>query len=191
MSPMPTRQCGMVMLVALIMLVLMLLMAVASFNMGRHNTLIAGNMQQKMQTTSAANLALEAVISSTNFIATPATPLPNNASTLGVDINSDGTNDITVKFDPPPCVKKVQVIRNSQLDVTNSADLTCTTGTLQTLGVEGSAGAADVSLCSDTLWEITARAEDAVTESVSTVVGGFRVRTSSDDALDPSKACPP
>ena len=52
----PGKQRGVVMFVALIMMVVMLLVAVASFNMGRQNTIIAGNMQHKAEVTVNASL---------------------------------------------------------------------------------------------------------------------------------------
>jgi Tfp pilus assembly protein PilX len=182
----PHRQRGMTLLVGLVMLVLLLMMAVSAFNISRTNTAITGNMQNKMEATHAAMQATEEVISTTRFIDTPNNALPGNQ--LEVDVNADGKTDITVTLAPPPCIKKIVVIKNASLNLSNPDDIPCALGVSQSLGVSGAA--TGDSLCAASVWEITANATDAVTQAQSTVVTGVAVRVSADEALDPSVACP-
>jgi Tfp pilus assembly protein PilX len=186
---MPNRQRGMTLLVGLVMLVLLMLMAVSAFNLSRTNTAVTGNMQNKMEAINAAMQATEQTISSTQFIDTPNNAVPGSCGVnrVCVDVNGDGNSDVVVTLDPP-CIKKIQVIKNANLDMTNPDDAACALGVSQSLGVAGSA--TGNSLCANSVWEITANASDSVTQARSTVVTGVAVRVAADNALDTSKACP-
>lgn len=179
-------QRGVVLPTALIMLVLMLLIAVVSFNMGRQNTIIAGNMQHKAEAVGAANQAVEEVISKTTFISNPGGALPGNQASY--DVNGDGKKDITVTLSPAPCVKKAQIIKNAELSVANANDAACIVGAGQNLGVEG-ATSGD-SLCANTIWDINAVAVDDVTGAEASVTTGVGVRIAADDAKNPANICP-
>lgn len=185
-SSFPTRQRGITLIVGLVMLVLLLLMGISAFNLSRTNTAITGNMQNKMEATNAAMQAVEEVISTTKFIDTPTTALPGNQ--LQVDVNGDGSADITVTLTPIPCIKKIQVIKNASLDLTDPEQAPCALGVAQNLGVAGSV--TGDSLCAESVWEINASAQDAVTQAASTVTTGISVRVPADNALDTAKACP-
>lgn len=186
----PGRQRGVVMFVALIMMVLMLLVAVSSFNMGRHNTVIAGNMQQKAEAVRSANQAVEEVISRTDFMNTPANALPGGCGTNQAcyDVNGDGTDDITVTLNPAPCVKKVLPIKNADLNASNSNDAVCIVGATQSLGVAGST--TGDSLCANMIWEVNAVAADNVTSSAASVATGVAVRVATDSAVNSANICP-
>ena len=188
----PRRQRGVTLVIGLVMLVLLLLMAVSAFVVSRTNTAITGNMQHKAEATNAAVMAVEQTISSSQFTDTPANAIPASSSPCGTnqacfDVNSDGNNDITVTLDPPPCIKKIQVIKNTALDITDPNDMGCALGVSQNLGVSGAASGN--SLCADSVWEINATASDGVTQAESTVTTGVSVRVPADHALDASKAC--
>lgn len=188
----PGRQRGAVMFVALIMMVVMLLVAISSFNMGRQNTVIAGNMQHRAEVVSAANQTVERVLSTTTFIATPNATLAESgvpANQAGYDINGDGTNDITVALTPAPCIKKAQAIKNADLDPLIANDAACILGAVQTLGVAGSS--TGNSLCANSIWEINAVATDNVTGAATTVTTGVAVRVAADDAITAANICPP
>lgn len=182
----PRRHRGVVLLQAMILMIMLFLIAIASFNMGRQNTIIAGNMQHKAEALTAANQAVEKVISTTTFIDNPAAALPGN--TTSYDVNGDGKNDITVKLSPKPCVKKAQTVKNSELDVSKSNDAACALGAGQNLGVEGAT--TGNSLCADSIWEIMAVAEDEVTGGQVEVTTGVGVRISADSAQSVANACP-
>lgn len=188
----PARQRGMTLIVGLIMLILMLLMGVSTFNMTRSNTAMTANMQHKMETTNAAMQVTEAVISTTQFIDTPTNAVPNPCGGQNnracIDLKGDGKYPVIVDMSPPPCAKKIQVIKNANLDLTNPDDVPCSLGVSQSLGVAGST--TGDSLCAASIWEITANAIDPVTEARSAVVTGVAVRVASDAAMDPSLYCP-
>lgn len=183
------RQRGMTLLVGLIMLVLLLLMAISAFNMSRTNTAVTGNMQAKMETTNAAMQAIEQAISANQFISTPANAVPNScgANKACINVNGDGTANVTVQLIPPPCIKKIQIIKTANLDFNDPNDQPCLMGISQALGVAGAT--TGNSLCAESVWEITASASDAVTQAQSTVVTGVGARVPADEALDATKAC--
>lgn len=185
----PNRQRGMTLFVGMIMLVLLMLMAISAYNLTRTNTAVTGNMQHRMETTNAAMQAIEETISTTQFFNTPSNAIPGSCgpNKVCVDINHDGTEDITVTLSPAPCIKKIQVIKNVNLNLANPDDAPCALGVSQTLGVAGSS--TGDSLCAESVWEINANAQDLVTEAVSTVTTGVAVRVPADNALDTSKAC--
>lgn len=185
----PDNQRGMTLFVGLVMLVLLLLMGISAFNISRTNTAVTGNMQNKMETINAAMQATEQTISSTQFIETPENAIPGSCGTnqVCVDVNGDGTTDVTVAL-TTPCIKKIQVVKNSNLDLADPEEAACALGVSQTLGVAG-ASTGD-SLCADSVWELIANANDEVTQAQSTIVTGVAVRVPADNALDTSKACP-
>ena len=182
----PKRSRGVVLLQAMVLMIMLFLIAIASFNMGRQNTIIAGNMQHKAEVLTAANQAIEQVISTTTFIDSPAAAVPGNS--ISYDVNGDGTKDVTVTLNPKPCVKKAQIIKNSELDVTNSNDAACALGANQNLGVEGAV--TGNSLCANSIWEIAAVAEDDATGSKVEVTTGVGVRVTADNAENTANICP-
>ncbi|TLY59071.1 MAG: hypothetical protein E6K48_12365 [Gammaproteobacteria bacterium] len=62
MTRFPGRQRGATLIVSLIMLLLITLLAVSSFTLGKANLQIVGNMQQRNQAFAAAQGAVAAVI---------------------------------------------------------------------------------------------------------------------------------
>jgi Tfp pilus assembly protein PilX len=185
----PRRQRGMTLFVGLVMLILLFLMAITAFNLSRTNTAVTGNMQHRMEAVNAAMQATEQVISTTQFIATPNDAVPGTCGTnrICLDVNGDGTSDITVALQPP-CIKKIEVIQNLNLNPAIPADLDCSLGIKQDdWGVEGAV--TGNSRCANSVWEIVANASDTVTQARATVVTGVAVRVSANEALDTSKAC--
>ena len=177
------RQRGSTLVVALIMLVLLTLFATSSFNTAKTNLMVVGNMQS---TTEAANISqqtIETVISTTQFLTSPsnaiANPCQGTPNTLCFDINGDSIVDYTATLTPQPTCMYVKAIKNSELVLTNAEDLGCSAGQQQTLGVAGSTSGD--SLCSNTVWEISAKTT-STTGATSTVVQGIGIRVSNDDA---------
>lgn len=96
-------QRGSTLLVALIMLVLLTLIALSSMNATTTSIQVVGNAQFREEANAAGQKAIENVISSSAFQATP--PVPQD-----FDVNGDGVMDYTVTFDPAPsCVSYVPV----------------------------------------------------------------------------------
>lgn len=176
MNRFPRRQRGATLIVSLIMLVLITLLAVSSFSLGKGNVQIVGNMQQRNQAFAAAQLAVATTISSTQFAATPtnAIPVPCNGvnNTVCVDVNGDGTNDISVLV--TPTCDSIQPIPVTQLNFNNPNDAGCLVGASQDFGVTGAAN--NNSMCSNSVWDIQASATDLLTGANYVVDQGVGVR---------------
>lgn len=182
----PKRHQGVVLLQAMILMIMLFLIAIASFNMGRQNTIIAGNMQHKAEVLTAANQAVEQVISSTTFIDNPSAAIPGN--TVSYDVNGDGSTDVTVKLNPKPCVKKAQIIKNLELDMNLENDVACSRGYTVNGWIEGAL--ANDSLCANSIWEIAAVAEDEANGAKVEVTTGVGVRITADSAGSATNMCP-
>ncbi|MES2206272.1 MAG: hypothetical protein V4525_05670 [Pseudomonadota bacterium] len=181
-------QQGATLLVSMIMLVLITLLVVSMFYFGKGNLQVVANMQQQQEVVSAAQSTLESAISSTLFFTNPSSVFPTpcaTANTLCVDSNGDGIADITVTLTPAPACIKVQALLNSTLDLSDDDDLGCTVGVQQSFGVAGATSGN--SMCANSVWEVTAVANDAVTEAQAYVTQGISVRVASDDA---ATSCP-
>ncbi|MGE5526848.1 MAG: PilX N-terminal domain-containing pilus assembly protein [Rhodospirillaceae bacterium] len=177
------RQRGATLVIALIMLVLLTLFAVSAMNTGTSNLKIVGNMQSRSEAMSAAQEAVETVISTPLFIANPANAVLNPcgaANTICTDINGDGVTDYTTVLTPQPsCVAK-RVIQVSELNLANSDDVGCTAGQQQTFGVSGAN--TGNSLCANTVWEISAETTNNLTGApAGGVTQGIGVRISTDN----------
>ena len=186
------RQRGTTLIVALIMLVLLTLFAVSSFNTANTNLKVVGNMQQKNEALNAAQAAIETVISTPQFIANPANAVPvpcGTANTMCTDVTGDAVADFTTTLiapegattpNQPTCVT-VRPIKNQELVLTNPEDLGCAVG--QQPGAAGIAGAmSGDSLCANTVWEIKARTVSSLSGAAVIVTQGVGVRVSSDAA---------
>jgi Tfp pilus assembly protein PilX len=183
MRTMPNRQRGVVMVVGLIMLILMTLLALTSLNLGKSSLQIVGNMQTRKQVVSAAQEAIEDAISTTRMFLNPSAIYLNpcaGPNTKCIDIDGDGNPDITVALTPTPTCVKAQIIKNAwvNLNLNDTNDQACVLSTSQTFGIAGASTAN--SLCSDTVWQVRAEANDAVTQSKVDVTEGVAVRVASD-----------
>ncbi len=182
-----SQQQGATLLVSLIILVLMTLLGVSSFMLGKSNMQTVGNMQQRNEAMAAAQETVEETVSKTQFFETPTNAVPNGcaANTKCVDVNADGKSDVTVVLATPKCVQ-AQVVQNAALNYANAEDAGCAIGAGQGLfGVEGAT--TGNSLCADSVWELSAEATDDVTESKVTVTQGAAVRVSTDNI---ATSCP-
>jgi Tfp pilus assembly protein PilX len=173
------HQRGITLITALIMLVLLTLLALTSFNLGKSNLLIVANMQQRDEAIAAAREVLEEVISTADFTDDPTKALPVTCGALNercIDSNGDTVNDIKVALVPTPTCAKVQFIKNSELDINKDEDLRCSNSGAGSgpAGIEGSnLGNSD---CANSTWDLTAVATDMLTEAEVTVTQGVSVR---------------
>ena len=176
------HEAGITLVMALIMLVLLTLLALTSFNLGNSNLKIVGNMQQREQTIEAANEVLEATISNTKFFRTPQAAVPDpcgGPNQRCIDTNGDGKEDVHVVLTTPTCAK-AQIIKGSDLDVDHSEeDRHCSDGGDQTFGIVGAA--TGNSSCANTVWDLTAVATDVATGASVKVTEGVAVRVGTDD----------
>lgn len=187
---MESKQRGMTLLVALIMLVVMTLAAVMSFNLGRSNALVVGNQQAQQITTAIARQAIDEVLSRDLFTKTPDIPFGvSNAKSYG--INGGPGNDIQVAIGPTvanPSLPAPCIQRSKRVEVNlNDDSITCASNAQQTSGIEGTQTSS--STCADITWEITAQASDSVTESTAVVVQGVDVRQDINIALNSLYFC--
>ena len=175
MNTFPGRQRGATLIVSLIMLVLITLLAVSSFSLGRGNVQIVGNMQQRNQAFAAARQAAATTISSAQFTATPGNAILvpcNGANTICVSVNGDGGNDIQVLV--TPTCDSIQPIPVTQLNYANPNDAGCLIGQSQDFGVAG--GASTSSMCANSVWDVQASATDQLTGANFVVDQGVAVR---------------
>jgi len=187
-------QHGSVLLVAMILLLIFGVMAAASFRGSLTSVKAIGNMQWRSEAITAANDAIDRLLSTADFATNTAIVTQAvNAAPFQVDINGDGVNDIATSLPVvtvdgvaragPRCLR-AEPIPSTALDPTLAADLGCfgTSGSgAPGLGVETAGGGTATvtqapSLCSNTEWSITVRAVDAVTNTRVDVVQGVGVR---------------
>ena len=151
MTPALRRQKGVTLLIGLIMLVLLTLLAITSFNLGKNNLTTVGNMQFRNETVRAAEEAIEVAISTPNGVTV--------TTTASIDVNANGTPDVAVTI--TPTLLQAHVKKNAALDLSDSNQLGCTLGQAQTFGVVGAA--TGNSLCAATLYDLKAVATEAAT----------------------------
>jgi Tfp pilus assembly protein PilX len=171
----PARQRGAALVVSLIMLMLITLLAVASFRLGKGNLQIVGNAQQRSQGLAAAQGAIDQVVSSIQFTVTPASPIPaagGTTNTVTVDVNGDGAADISVAV-AAQC-DSIQPIPVTALDFTNSDDRGCAIQQNQDFGIPGAS--TNNSMCSNSIWDINASTTDLVTNANFVIDEGAAVR---------------
>jgi Tfp pilus assembly protein PilX len=179
MTTSPHRQRGATLIVSLIMLLLITMLALSSFTLGKSNLQIVSNMQQRNQAFAAAQAAVATVISSTQFTLTPTnavvTPCNGMANTTCAGVNGNTTNDIVVTV--TPVCDSIQPILVTQLNFSNPNDAGCLVGASQDFGVAGASN--DNSMCSNSVWEIQASATDQMSNANYFVDQGVALRVAS------------
>lgn len=178
----PRRQHGATLFMSMIMLIILTLLALSTFNVSQTNLQVVSNMQQRDAALFAARSVIEEVVSGTRFQDTPALTLAIQtgcgvANRRCVDLNGDGTTDVTVALTQPPGCVNSNYIKTASLNLDDAEDAKCSVGDTQNLGVEG---AATPALCADSVWDVSAQATDAVTEASVTVTQGIAVRGPAD-----------
>jgi len=140
-----SHQRGSTLLISLVMLVVLTLFALSAINLSTANLRIVGNMQRQLEATSAAQIAIEQIISNVNnFEAAPTTN-----QTVAIDLNNDGTADFSVVVSPPAC-KSIMNAPGYSLSFSGSAP-------------------------QSTIWDIQAVATDNVSGASVTVHQGVKV----------------
>jgi Tfp pilus assembly protein PilX len=176
MTPHLHRQRGATLIVSMIMLLLITMLAISSFTLGKSNLQIVGNMQQRQQAFAAAQGAVATVISSTRFTTSPTNAIPNPcngvANTTCVDVNGDGVTDVNVAV--TAACDSIQPIPVTALDYSNPNDAGCLIGASQNFGVVGASN--NNSMCSNSVWDVQASATDAVSGANYIVDQGVAVR---------------
>ncbi len=189
-------QRGVTLVITLIMLVLLTIMALTSFNIGKTSLQVVGNAQEQAQVLNAAQTMLNQVVSAPTFVESPGSVLDNSNCPTGitapansrcVDLNGDGKTVVVVAMSPPPTCVQSSPIPASSLNLTTvtSEDWGCTLRDRQDFGMEG-VDSGD-SLCSNSLWELNAEATDPVSSAKAVVTQGVSMRVSRDAV---ATACP-
>lgn len=179
------RERGITLITALVMLVLLTLVALTTFNLGKSNLQIVSNMQQRDEAAAAAREVIEETISNTRFFVTPDNILANPCGAPNqrcVDTNGDGRTDVRVAIAPRPKCVKAPVIKNTALNLADAEDARCSMGSAQNFGVVGAVDGN--SACADSVWEVTAVATDVETEAKVEVTQGVAVRVARDDVTN-------
>ncbi|MEW5754832.1 MAG: hypothetical protein AB1810_00870 [Pseudomonadota bacterium] len=183
------HQRGAALLVSLVMLLLITMITVSSFNTGKGSLEVVGNMQQRSEGIEIAQGVLETVVSTTAFFETPnnavVSPCGGTPNTVCVDFNGDGTSDKTVTLVPAPACIKAQPLLNTELNMDDPEDSNCTEGTD---GEVTEGGSQINSRCADSVWELNAIATStSATTALASVTYGAAVRVSTDDV---AASCP-
>jgi hypothetical protein len=162
------RQNGATLLIGLIMLVLLTLMAVTSYNLGKSNLQIVGNMQFRNEALRAAEEAVETTISKPTTVTV--------ASTASVDVNGDGTPDVNVTI--TPTLLQANILKNAALNLNNPGELGCAVGQSQSFGIVGAA--TGNSLCAVTVYDLKAVATEPATSASVELHQGVSVQVPAD-----------
>lgn len=176
------RQQGITLIMALVMLVLLTLLALTSFNLAGSNLQIVSNMQQHDEAVAAAREVIEETISNTRFFETPSNILANPCGASNrrcIDVNGDGGHDITVDITPAPSCVKAQAIKSSELHLEEPEDVGCTLGANQNFGTAGAN--TGNSACANSVWDVHVVATDVATEAKVEVTQGLAVRVADED----------
>lgn len=94
-------QRGATLIVGIVLLVVITMIVISNFTLSSTNLKSIGNMQFRNEAVSAANIAMEQVITST-FFTSP------TAQAINVDINKDDITDYVVEVATPVCIKAEQ-----------------------------------------------------------------------------------
>lgn len=156
------KQQGVTLIVGMIMLILLTLMAVTSFKLGKSNLQIVGNMQFRNETLRAAEAAVETAVSTPGGVTTP------------VPADSNAVIAVTVT----PVLVQAYVKKNSVINVNDPGQQGCTLGTQQVFGVVGAA--TGNSLCAAALYDLTVVAREAATNASVEIHQGVAIQVPAD-----------
>ena len=170
------KQKGATLIMAMIFLILMSLFAISSFKNSIGNLRIVGNMQSRQEVIAAAQMALEKILSSSEFtsnsVGVALTP-------INIDIDGNGTVDYITTVNPQLHCYRTRAIKSSELNPAVAADRSCMTsgktqdGGLDFPNVELLAGN---SLCANSEWNISAQVFDARSDTKIVINQGVGIR---------------
>lgn len=177
----PSTQRGATLVVALIFLVLMSLFAISAFNTSTGNIRIVGNTQARQESLSAAQLAVEKTISSSDFHTNPDGVA---ASPVLVDMDGNGTTDYTAVLSPKPQCTRAKTILAGDLPPAPKTPTTvdvyapCRPSPKQGgtfVERENPITGADPESCANSEWNVRAQVNDAQTNTNVAVNQGVAV----------------
>lgn len=163
------RQQGVTLIVGMIMLILLTLMAVTSFKLGKSNLQIVGNMQFRSETLRAAEQIVELSISKPGGITLSPPP-------YSVGMNENGKPDVVVTVTPQ--LVQAYVKKNSVINLNDPGQIGCTLGTAQVFGIAGAA--TGNSLCASALYDLAVVAKEAATNASVELHQGISIQVPAD-----------
>lgn len=170
-------QRGAALIVSLIMLLLITILAVTAFRLGKSNLQIVGNIQQRSQDIGSAQTAIDQVISTTQFTFTPTDAVTNpcNGVPNTLCTAATGGTGTDIKVTLQLNCDSIQPITTTQLNWNNAQDQGCLKS--QTNGASGIVnGSSNNSECANSVWNVHASANDTVTQATATVDEGVGIR---------------
>lgn len=174
MKPLPctvkNKQAGATLVIALVMLVLMTLLAVSAINLSTGNLKIVGNMQYQQEASSAAQAAVNQVLSKASYLTQPAS-VPDEMT-----INVNG-HDYAVRLSQP-CLKSVAVLTVADLSglPLQEAASCSLSSAAHSSGVLSQDAANAYSDCARVTWEIRASVNDPELNAQAEIVEGVSMK---------------
>lgn len=176
-------QRGATLVVALIFLVLMSLFAISAFNSSSGNLRIVGNTQARQESLSAAELAVEQIISAISYnraITSPLSPAEVDTTPIQVDIDGNGVADYTAMVTPVPQCYRPKPIPVKELPAAPKDPSVTDTyrdcrNSVPPGGPEYDNPEVQLSGCSNSEWNIRAEVTDARTSTKVAVNQGISV----------------
>lgn len=154
-----TKQGGISLIVGLIMLVLITLMVVTSFNIAGSHLMVVNNTQIQTELEAAANAAVEQAISSTDIVAPTSDYLKAPGVNLAIsqfESSATGTDQAktSVTVNVKASCEKARTLSNKEAVAVSKECLwdPDTGGAF----IEGKTSASNESLCAEALWNINA-----------------------------------
>lgn len=180
---------GAVLFVALIILLLMTLLAVATMRLTTTNLQAVGNEQFQTEAQAAAGFALDQTVNNQDFIDFPITT--QKVSLTQADSTTD-PSALAVTLSVPAC-ERHRMIKKSELvtqvsgqSTVSSQDLPCfaglSSGGITIMDLSAVATSSDDSLCTTALFNVQADVNDPTTSASVTVNQGIELRMESADA---------
>lgn len=169
---MNSRQSGMTLVIALVMLVVLTLLVVSAIRFGNINLKIAGNAQSEVEATAAVQLAVERTI-----IEMVAAPNINTIDAKPSVTVSTGGQTYTVSVAKPAC-QFTSSISNTELDPTKADDLPCFEGSDgERLITADNTLTATPTACKQQRWDVRASVDDTAGSGVKvTMLQGLSTR---------------
>lgn len=110
-----TRQGGVTLAIALIMLVIITMMVLGAFRLSTGNLRTVANIQFRNEALAAANVAIDEVVST---LLPEGSLNPPIQRVIDVDIDGDGKDEYKVTIPAPQCVRAVQSLASVPSSVT-------------------------------------------------------------------------
>ena len=174
-------QRGAVLVVAMVILTVVAVLSMSALRAGDSGQQVAANMQSRQEGLDAAQVAVERVISTREFFQNPDAITAAPYSPLAIDVNSDNRADFSVAMQRPQCLR-ARPVPAIDLDPSAARDRACLSSASVTDSGNVGSAALSGSFCSDTEWQLSARANSSATATDVMIRQGVAVRVRTTDA---------